>query len=97
MGMAMRTSEIIAIALLLGLGLSADLADAGTNCTCRAAGQNFQQGQITCIRGKLARCEMFLNNASWKTIADICPQASLSPLPRVRLHAGWPRRSLPSC
>jgi hypothetical protein len=32
--------------------------------------------------GKLARCEMNLNNSSWKIIAPTCPEASL-PRPQV--------------
>jgi len=35
-----------------------------------------------CIRGNLRRCEMNLNNTSWKQIADFCPQAGLQPLPQ---------------
>jgi hypothetical protein len=47
------------------------------NCKCRANGHNYNQGQILCILGKLARCEMNLNNSSWKVIAPACPEASL--------------------
>jgi len=52
-------------------------AGAGPECKCRAEGQQYSQGQILCIRGKLQRCEMALNNSSWKVIADICPLADL--------------------
>ena len=47
------------------------------NCTCRANGHSYKQGQIICIRGQLARCDMNLNNSSWKIIAPTCPEASL--------------------
>jgi hypothetical protein len=47
------------------------------NCTCRANGHSYEQGQILCIRGQLARCDMNLNNSSWKIIAPTCPEASL--------------------
>ena len=47
------------------------------NCTCRANGHSYKQGQILCIRGQLAKCAMNLNNSSWKIIAPTCPEASL--------------------
>jgi len=33
--------------------------------------------------GKLARCEMNLNNSSWKIIAPTCPEASLLSQPQL--------------
>jgi hypothetical protein len=53
------------------------------NCTCRANGHSYKQGQILCILGKLARCEMNLNNSSWKIIEPICPEASVWRLPQM--------------
>jgi len=61
--------------------LSSAFAQSKANCTCRFAGQNYKTGDIMCIRGKLSRCEFVLNNTSWKTIAETCPQAS-APGPR---------------
>jgi hypothetical protein len=60
---------------------------AAHNCTCRANGVSYKQGQVICIRGKLAKCDMNLNNSSWKIIAPTCPEASLklspaAPIPR---------------
>lgn len=46
------------------------------NCKCRHAGQSYELGQMACIRGKLARCEMVLNNSSWNMLADTCPEAT---------------------
>jgi hypothetical protein len=48
-------------------------------CKCRANGQSYQQGQVACVLNKLQRCDMLLNNSSWKVIANICPLASLAP------------------
>ena len=76
--------------MVLGLAGFATLASAGPECKCRAEGQQYSQGQILCIRGKLSRCEMFLNNTSWKVIADICPLAVLPRKPR------FPHSLLPS-
>jgi hypothetical protein len=50
-------------------------ARADPNCTCRANGQSYVLGQIVCIRGKLAQCQMNLNNTSWQTIAETCPES----------------------
>jgi hypothetical protein len=58
-------------------------AAADPNCKCRFAGERYGLGTVMCIRGKLARCEMYLNNTNWKTIADVCPQASAPLLPLV--------------
>ncbi len=61
----------------LFLALTIATAAAGPNCTCRFQGTNFQIGEVACILGKLKRCEMQLNNTSWKTLTDGCPQAAL--------------------
>jgi hypothetical protein len=45
------------------------------NCKCRAMGVNYEQGQIACILGKLARCEMSQNVPTWTQIANTCPIA----------------------
>jgi hypothetical protein len=73
-------------AAVLGWALAVPAA-ADPNCKCRLAGERFDLGTVMCIRGKLARCEMFLNNTSWKTIADTCPEARLllTPVPEVAL------------
>src|SRR5262245_32212467 len=52
---------------------------AAHNCTCRANGQAFAQGQIACIRGKLSQCQMNQNVPTWQTIADTCPEVQLTP------------------
>ena len=73
----------LALAAVLGIGVGLALmaisANAGTNCTCRADGAKFEVGELRCVRGRLSRCIMFLNNPSWKTIADVCPEASAQP------------------
>ena len=50
---------------------------AGPNCTCRFQGENFQIGEVACILGQLKQCEMKLNNTSWRTLTEGCPQAQL--------------------
>ncbi|MCP5081522.1 MAG: hypothetical protein GY948_07475 [Alphaproteobacteria bacterium] len=52
-------------------------AVAGPNCTCRFQGENFQIGEVACILGQLKQCEMQLNNTSWRTLSEGCPQAQL--------------------
>jgi hypothetical protein len=65
----------------VGQSFAADQAK--KNCYCRANDRQYEQGQVLCLRGKLARCEMNLNNPSWKIIAQICPEARSRSLPTV--------------
>ncbi len=62
----------------------ADSADPnGPKCMCRYQGQRFNLGEYACINSRLARCEMFLNNTSWKFLEDTCPTAQMmTPLPQ---------------
>ena len=64
------------LAFLITLAATPEWA-AAHNCTCRANGHSYKQGEIVCIRGKLAKCDMNLNNSSWKIIAPTCPEANL--------------------
>ncbi|NNF77173.1 MAG: hypothetical protein HKN05_04005 [Rhizobiales bacterium] len=59
-------------------------AVAGPNCTCRFQGENFQIGEVACILGQLKQCEMKLNNTSWRTLSEGCPQAQLQRSPPVQ-------------
>ena len=71
-----KVKTLLSIAILGALitFVSISSVSAGPNCTCRYAGQNYKTGDIMCIRGKLSRCDFVLNNTSWKTIAETCPQ-----------------------
>ena len=46
------------------------------DCTCRFGGQNFELGATACLKGpngpRLARCEMVLNNTSWRLLQEGC-------------------------
>lgn len=69
---------------------------AAPNCHCRAAdGRSVEVGQEACLKGKLARCEMFLNNTSWKLTGEACPQSQLAPA--LRLQFAAQRATLPVC
>ncbi len=48
-------------------------------CTCRYRGQDIGLGDAVCMNGRLARCEMVLNNTSWSFTESPCPLASLAP------------------
>jgi len=67
-----------ALASVMVLGNAS--AWAGQNCTCRAEGVEATLGQTVCLKTpaglRLARCEMVLNNTSWKFLDGACPQAS---------------------
>jgi len=73
----MITARTFLANMVLGAALliiTSDVVLAGPNCTCRYSGQNYKTGDIMCIRGKLSKCDFVLNNTSWKTIAETCPQ-----------------------
>ena len=65
--------------LAAGLPMGAN-ADAG--CKCRSGGQSYDLGAVVCIRGQLARCEMFLNNTSWVPTGVPCTMIDVA-IPRV--------------
>jgi len=50
------------------------------NCTCRYRGKSIKLGETVCMQtpggSRLARCEMALNNTSWKILGGSCPLAS---------------------
>lgn len=53
-------------------------ASAGKDCECIADGRRVKEGEVVCLRAGssdayLARCEMVLNNTSWKKLQDGCP------------------------
>jgi len=80
--LAMQIKHSIYFSAVIGalmVGSFSLMAQAGPNCTCRFAGKNFKTGAIMCIRGKLSKCGFVLNNTSWKTIAETCPQVMLLP------------------
>lgn len=67
-------------------------------CSCRANGRDYEQGQTACIRGKLALCGMQLNNSSWKITTEPCPESRLPVpfAPSLPLQV-FLRSSLPTC
>ncbi len=79
----MRT--VAAMALLL---LAAAPAGAGEHgCTCKFSGGDVELGKTACIKtdkgNSLARCEMVLNNTSWKILNTPCDQlqSRMTPMP----------------
>ncbi|MEM8688754.1 MAG: hypothetical protein AAGF81_15585 [Pseudomonadota bacterium] len=61
---------------------------AGPKCTCRYQGENYNIGEVACILGELKQCEMTLNNTSWRTLSEGCPQAQVpQSKPKVSLQA----------
>ena len=67
------------------------MADGATKadpkCQCRYQGQRYQLGEFACIRSKLARCDMFLNNTSWTFLDDSCGAVELESLPQSKPSA----------
>lgn len=66
---------ILVVAIVSAFAVGPARAD----CTCRANGQDYPEGQLTCIRlssgSYIARCGKVLNNTSWIKVTDGCPQA----------------------
>ena len=61
-------------------------APAQADCTCRAQGRNFEQGQAVCLATpngpRIATCGMVLNNSSWELSQSPCVYSE--PLPQRR-------------
>jgi hypothetical protein len=78
--MAIEMKAKLATGLLLLAALAP--APAAADCQCRANGTTYHHGEIACLKlpsgDQLARCDMVLNNSSWKKLSDGCPQASLA-------------------
>ena len=49
---------------------------AQADCTCRAQGRNFEQGQLACLTTpngpRIATCGMVLNNSAWEFSQSPC-------------------------
>jgi hypothetical protein len=62
------------------IAIVAAASPASADCTCRGPGVIAHHGQTVCLKTpsgpRLARCEMVLNNSSWRFLAEACPQAS---------------------
>lgn len=68
--------------LVLIAALDALWASAAADCTCRAQGRQFEQGQTACLatpKGpRLATCGMVLNNSSWEFSEAPCTVSGVS-------------------
>lgn len=73
----LRYLGIAALAVTLSLPVAGSSA---ADCQCRANGAAFRQGETACLAlpdgPRLARCEMVLNNSSWKILDQACFQTS---------------------
>jgi hypothetical protein len=69
-------------AVVLIAALDALWAGAAADCTCRAQGRDFEQGQTACLatpKGpRLATCGMVLNNSSWEFSEAPCTVSNVS-------------------
>jgi hypothetical protein len=64
---------------------------ARADCTCRAQGRVFEQGQAVCLSTpagmRVATCGMVLNNSSWELSQTPCVSSQVLPQPRGRKAA----------
>jgi hypothetical protein len=59
--------------------------EAAADCTCRAAGRDFDLGRSICMATptgfRLATCDMVLNNTSWRISSTPCVVAAAGESP----------------
>lgn len=72
---------------LAAAAMAASLStSAWADCTCRAQGRQFEQGQAACLTTpegpRVATCGMVLNNSSWELSQTPCVSSQI--LPRKR-------------
>jgi hypothetical protein len=92
----MRRSIMLSLVwLAFGGGQAVPVATAHVHrpCPCTYPGGTAQQGEIVCleVNGKheLARCEMVLNNSSWRFLGTPCdPSANHGPSRPARSALG---------
>ena len=69
--------------VVLVAALDALATSAAADCTCRAQGRQFEQGQTACLMSpkgpRLATCGMVLNNSSWEFSDAPCSVSGVSP------------------
>ncbi len=80
------TSSLMALALVAsGPAIAQHPAKPGVklakkNCTCRFMGRKYELGVMLCLKTpngpRMARCELNLNNTSWKPTSTPCNIAS---------------------
>jgi hypothetical protein len=71
--------SFILVSLTLVFGSNAFAGDAAhKDCLCRANDKTYTQGELVCLKGGLARCEMNQNVPTWKIVSKACPQAKIS-------------------
>jgi hypothetical protein len=62
-------------------------SSAVADCTCRAQGRLFEQGQAVCLATpngpRIATCGMVLNNSSWDISQTPCTTTQILPRRRV--------------
>jgi len=65
---------------------------AQADCTCRAQGRLFEQGQAVCLATangpRIATCGMVLNNSSWELSQTPCVSSEALPQPRPAIAHG---------
>lgn len=78
--------RVLVFWLTAAAALMAPQTSAFADCKCLANGRVYNHGQLACLKlpngEQLARCDMVLNNSSWKKVRDGCPVSEVE-LPPV--------------
>lgn len=87
-----KLASAVAVAVLAvsptGMANMALADGADKKCQCRFQGQRYNVGEYACIRSKIARCDMFLNNTTWTFLEDSCGISKLQDPPSNPSAAG---------
>ncbi|MBS8259263.1 hypothetical protein DYI23_03430 [Roseibium polysiphoniae] len=79
--------KVLLAATFGSLSLMAGSGANAADCTCRYLGQDYQVGELICLKSpsgkRVAVCGMMLNNTSWKITDAPCPTAQLTPRPKT--------------
>ena len=74
--MPIQISRFVVLAVVFGGLAPVSPATAEPNCTCRYAGQTYQNGEYACIKigrsYRLALCSLSENVSSWRFLQDGC-------------------------
>ena len=69
-------NRLLTISLLAAALAALSSISALADCTCRAQGRNFEQGQAVCLATptglRVATCGMVLNNSAWEFSQTPC-------------------------
>ncbi len=84
--------RLLPISFVTAALAAASSAPAQADCTCRALGRVFEQGQAVCLSTpsgpRIATCGMVLNNSAWEFSQAPCVSSQVLPQRRPAIAHG---------